>query len=60
MEIWKNKIIDFIQKTVSKNLKKNTDQLNKLTLPERLKQHIIDGEKNSLEDNLFLALKTTI
>ena len=39
------------------SLKQRTSELKKLPLEERLKKHIIDGEKVGLEDNLNSALK---
>ncbi len=41
----------------SDNLKKNPEEFNLLSVEERLKKHIIDGEKTNLESNLMLALE---
>ncbi|KGG15282.1 MULTISPECIES: methionine synthase [unclassified Prochlorococcus] len=42
----------------TKSLKERSEELSKLPVEERLKQHIIDGEKVNLKENLDLALKT--
>ncbi|KGG13801.1 5-methyltetrahydrofolate--homocysteine methyltransferase [Prochlorococcus sp. SS52] len=40
----------------SQSLKQRTDELKSLPLEERLKKHIIDGEKNDLREHLLVAL----
>ncbi|WP_269622935.1 methionine synthase [Prochlorococcus marinus] len=41
----------------TKNLRDSNEDFNLLPLEDKLKQHIIDGERTSLEDNLKEALK---
>ena len=51
------KLTTLFSNITSKSLKERKDELDSLPIEERLKKHIVDGEKNNFENNLKLALK---